>query len=242
MLVGLYSAATGMQAGERLHEVVSENLAHLGVPGYRANVVSFEVLENPNADAEGTTSPEGYGTIEEDLRTDFTPGAILNTGRTLDVAISGDGFFVLQGPQGPLYTRNGVFYVNPTGELTNGEGMPVIGDGGPISIPRDTTAGEVHIAPDGTVEVDGAQVGRIRIARFEDPDLLVRAGTSLFESGSATPEDVDPYLLQGSRELSNVSAINEMVRMIQGMRFYEAAQKALTTIDEAVSQNTDPQA
>ena len=214
----------------------------MGVPGYRANVISFQEIQNAIAEAEGTESAEGYGTINEELRTDFTPGAILNTGRTLDVALSDDAFFVVDGPDGPLYTRNGVFYVNPAGELINGEGMQVVGNNGPIAIPRDTHVGQIVIAQDGTVEVEGAEVGIIKVVRFEDPNLLVRAGTSLFEAGAATPEDVAPNILQGSRELSNVSAINEMVRMIEGMRYYEAAQKALTTIDEAISQNTDPQA
>ena len=240
MLTGLYSSATGLNASERIHEVVSENLAHVGVPGYRANRVSFHTFEG----AAGTaSSPEGYGVLEEQLATDFSPGAVAHTGRSLDVAISGEGFFVTQGPEGPMYTRNGVFFVGEEGRLVNSTGMAIEGQGGPITIPPEITPDEINFGKDGSVNARGSEFGKLRVVEFDNKQDLVRAGTTLFTApAGVTPRDKEPFVLQGSRELSNVSAVEELVRMIVGTRHYEAAQRALTALDEAIGNNTNPQA
>jgi flagellar basal body rod protein FlgG len=243
MLVGLYSAATGLNASERLHEVVAENLAHVSVPGYRANVLSFQTFESAMPASTEQPAPEGYGTLVEELTTDFSPGPVAHTGRTLDVAIGGEGFFVVQGPDGPLYTRNGVFFSSSNGRLVTADGLAVEGVGGPITLPAGTSPSEVGIGADGTVSLRGTAVGRLRIVRFEDNAALVRAGTTLFQApGGVEPETANTSVMQGSRELANVSAVNELVRMIVGLRHYEAAQTALTTLDQAVGNNTNPEA
>ncbi len=242
MLVGLYSSATALEAAERMHEVVSENLAHVGMPGYRANVISFETFETQLQGQLQNPSPEGYGTVVEKVETDFTPGPIAHTGRKLDVAIGGDGFFTIDGPDGPLYTRNGVFFANAEGLLVNDQGLPIQGSGGPIQLPPNTTEADVSIGTDGTVAVAGTSIGQLQLVRFADNSQLVRAGTTLFQApASITPEPSDATVMQGSREQANVSAVTELVRMVLAMRHYEASQRALTSLDEAVSQQTNPQ-
>jgi flagellar basal body rod protein FlgG len=242
MLNGLYSAAAGMNAFERMHEVVAENLAHIGVPGYRANVLTFHLADGTDdSSSDGLASGEN-GRLAEELTTDFTPGPLALTGRSLDVAISGEGFFVLQGPEGPLYTRNGAFFLDSTRRLVSGNNLPVEGQGGTLTFPPDTSAEEIHIGQDGSVSVRGRQIGQLRIVTFEDVGRLERAGTALFSASlGANPQDGSAIVLQGSRELSNVSAVQEMVRMIVGTRQYEAAQRVITALDESVANNTNPQ-
>ena len=125
MLVGLYSAATGLQAAERMHDVIAENLANVSVPGYRGHILAQQTFEQAMQGALDEPSPEGHGTMVVDVATDFTPGPTAHTERSLDLAIAGEGFFEVAGPDGPLYTRNGVFYLNQEGQLTNSEGMAV---------------------------------------------------------------------------------------------------------------------
>lgn len=243
MLTGLYSAATGLNASERLHEVVAENLAHVADPGYRANVVSFRSMDGRASNSAAAPSARGSGVLAEELTTDFTVGPMVHTGRTLDVAIMGDGFFVVQGPKGPLYTRNGVFFLDAAGTLVNSTGMPVQGRGGPIILPPDVSTEEISIGRDGSVTARGSQVGQLQTAVFADDKSLVRAGTTLFSApAGVSSEDTTVAVLQGSREQSNVSAVHELVRMIVGTRHYEAAQRALSALDQAISQNTKPQA
>ncbi len=243
MLVGFYSAATGMQAAERMHDVIAENLAHASVPGYRAQVLSQQTFEQAMQGAIEAPSAVGHGTMASELGTNFSPGPTAETGRSLDVAIGGDGFFEVAGPEGPLYTRNGVFYLNEDGQLITSEGMLVQGENGPISIPANVSAEQIHIAQDGSVSAKQAQFGKLRVATFGDNTQLIRRGTTLFSApaGTSTPS-TSPMILQGARELSNVSAVSEMVRMIWGTRHYEAAQKALSTMDQAIGQVTNPQA
>ena len=155
------------------------------------------------------------------------------TGNPLDLALAGDGFFVISTPDGERFTRNGHFTLTNEGVLTTADGNAVMGEGGEIRLPAGTT----NIGPDGTISVDGQTVGKLRIARFADPSALVRAGSSLFAVGTpgVEPEDMDnPALRQGMLERSNVSTIEEMVSMITTFRFYEADQRAVQMQDGAL--------
>jgi flagellar basal body rod protein FlgG len=177
------------------------------------------------------------------LTTDFTPGPTAQTGRSLDVALGGEGFFEVSGPEGPLYTRNGAFFLNAQRQLTNSDGMLIQGEGGPLAIPEDASAEAIHIAQDGTVSVNNAAVGKLKITNFANPAQLERKGNTLFAAPPGvvgTPANV--MVMQGAREMSNVSAVGEMVRMIWASRHYEAAQRALRTLDQAIGQVTDPRA
>lgn len=240
MIRGLYSAATALDAGSQNQEVIAHNLAHANVPGYRRRGLAFETFDRALAQASPKFADAGLGTRVADAYSGFEPGTIAFTGDPFDLAIEGDGFFVLQGPNGPLYTRNGTFTLNAQGGLQSRDGRPVLGTGGPITVP--TTTAAINVLPDGTIQANGASVGRLQLARFPNPSVLVPVGTTLFESPDAVPTEAGAGTVrQGYREGSNVQVVNELVTMIMTMRHHEAAQRALRAISEAVQQNTRPQ-
>jgi flagellar basal-body rod protein FlgF len=239
MLTGIYSAASALRAAELNQDVVATNLAHMNVPGFRKSMLvvkSFEEELNASPD-----SP-GYGQTVESLTIDFTPGPMQQTGRTLDLAMDGDGFFVVQGEQEPLYTRNGSFQVGPDGSLQTAGGLPVLGERGPLVLPPDVSSEQVQIGRDGTVTAGATQVGKLRLVQVADKSLLTQVGTTLFSAGQAsvTPS-ADLRVLQGVREQSNVTPVSELIEMMVAMRYHEAAQRTLKKIDDTVQQQTNPQ-
>jgi flagellar basal body rod protein FlgG len=238
MLRGLYNLAGAMETASRNQEIVSENLVHATTPGYRRQGLLFELNgTTPGADAQSappalrSTSAFGY----------FDPGSLTQTGNPLDVAVSGDAYFVVNGPNGPLYTRNGSFQLGANGEIQTRSGQyRVLGQGGALTIPPGTN--DIVVASDGTITANGAEIGRLRLARIDDPSSMRRVGTTLFEADNAqTPPADSVHVEQGYREGSNVQPVQEMVAMVMGMRYYEAAQKVMQTMSDALAQNTKPQ-
>ena len=241
MLSGIYSAATALTASERNQEVVAHNLAHMNVPGFRRSVLSFETFDSK---LQQTTAeaPQGHGSFVAMQMTDHTSGPIVETSRPLDVAISGDGFFVIEGDDGPLYTRNGVFHIDAeSGNLVTSDGRNVSGDGGPIGVPGNATPGQITISSSGELLLAGEPFGQLELVQFEDVGVLIPEGTTLFSApNDAVFAQGDVVVRQGAREQSNVSPVNELVQMIVAMRYHEAAQKALRSIDDAIHQQTNP--
>ncbi len=241
MLQGYYSAASAMSAALRNQDILAENLANFPVPGYRRQLMSFEEFVSPTA---AMTAPVGtqplHGTEVARNSSLFAAGPYQKTGNPLECAIQGDGFFVLEGPNGPLYTRNGQFQLDSNGQLLSSSGYPVTGSNGSLRIPN--TAAQIVIAQDGTVMADEVQVGQLRLASFADPSRLQRVGTTLFTApDDATPQTSAAFVRQGYREGSNVQVVSEMVQMIAGMRQYEAAAKALRSLSDAMQQRTSAQ-
>jgi flagellar basal body rod protein FlgG len=233
MLQGLYSAASGMNANLANQEILAHNLTHATVPGYRRRALTFESVEGSpdqeNARLVGARVGQEY--------TGFDPGDYAYTGNPLECAIRGDGFFVLQGPDGPLYTRNGIFQLDTRGRLVTGSGLAVAGN---ITIPPNTA--RISIGEDGTVSADGQSVGQLRLASFADPEQLQRVGTTLFEA----PPDVTAgraagKVIQGYREGANVQLVSELVAMMIRMRTYDAAAQALRSIEGSIQQRTQAQ-
>ncbi|MCA9061454.1 MAG: flagellar hook basal-body protein [Planctomycetaceae bacterium] len=251
MISGLYSAATGMDAAANRHEVAAENLANIQAPGFRRRVMTQTTFEAElrNRMVQNRQGQSIYvgrdllhspysamlGTTVDDIQYDFAPGNYQMTNRPLDIAIHGDGFFTVQGPQGPLYTRSGAFHVNENGELITVDRLPVIGTNGPIILPADASTEGVRVLRDGRLMANGVEFGQLQIARFDQPQQLTAVGASLFAAPpNMPPEPSEAEIQGGSLELANTSAIGELTAIIQGTRQYEAAQKALTTIGDAV--------
>jgi flagellar basal body rod protein FlgG len=238
MITGLYSAGTAMEAAARQHEIISQNLAHLQMPGYRRMILRNSTFEAAFADhLQSTSGQQVAGTNAHDVLFDFSQGTLEQTEHPLDVALQGDGFFVVQGPQGPLYTRNGTFRLDEEGRLVTADNLPV-NAATEIQIPPDTSFATIQIGSDGTVFANGAQVGQLEIVRFENPQLLSPAGVTLF----AAPKDVKPVassatVLQGMRERSNASPVLELVNLIDVMRRQEAAQRSMNMLNDAVEQH-----
>lgn len=240
MLSGVYSAAAALRTAEFQQDVIATNLAHMNVPGFRRSVVSIATFAEQLA-AQEAQEP-GHGNTIESLDTDFTEGPMVQTGRKLDVAIGGDGFFVVQGKSGPLYTRSGTLQVGEGGNLVGTHGMPVLGDGGPLSIPSDISPSQINIATDGTITAGETQVGKLQLVRFENNARLKPVGTTLFSAEDATVQvDAEVSVIQGVREQSNVQPVDELVSMILASRYHEAAQRTLKSIDQTIQQQTDPQ-
>lgn len=239
MISGLYSAATAMDAATRRHEMASENLANVQMPGHRRQVMSqttFDSLMPPlSGSADGVYTSKLLGTATNPVAYDFTQGHFDETRRSLDLALSGEGFMTVKGPDGPLYTRNGSLHVNNDRQLTTIDNLPVMGVAGPIVLPADATTESVEISRDGRLYSNGQEFGQLALVQFADNSVLAPAGASLFAAtGNAIPQPAAVEVLQGHLELSNTSSIDEMLNLISASRHQEAAQKALNTIAESI--------
>jgi len=247
MINGIYSGATALQNYSRQQEVVSSNLAHLNTPGYRRQFLTFE--ENV-AEVDGVVGSYPGSSIRA-VSTDFEAGPKKLTDRKLDVSLAGDGFFVYQGAEAELYSRNGVLFRNPQGQLVNGDGLPVLGQGNqPIVIPPDVSDFDLYIDPSGTISKGGTTaeggivIGQLNVVQFDNNQLLNTGGELDFNSqiyfklGEATlaPAE-DASVLQGYRELSNAHPVTELISLIVGSRGVESAQRAIRAISDAVKEN-----
>jgi flagellar basal-body rod protein FlgF len=242
MLRGLYTVAGAMETAARNHELISENLVHATTPGYRRQGLVFEVAPSSgDADLPGATAVPSRAGRTPNSFVYLESGSLQKTDNPLDVALAGNAFFTVQGPNGPLYTRNGSFQLSATGELqTRGGGYPVLGGGSALNLPADTSS--IKITGDGTVLANGAAVGQLQLASFANSASLRRVGPTLFDgTDPQTPPLGSVQVEQGFRESSNVQPVQEMVSMMLGMRYYEAAEKAMQAMSDAVAQNTRPQ-
>lgn len=240
----IYPVLSGALAQEKRLEVITNNLANVTTSGFKKDVAVFEGLTPLLTDAAGTDvqpvshllgSDSTFGRLKK-VSTDFSAGAIQMTGEPLDLAVQGEGFFAVQSPEGVRYTRNGHFTLDAEGQIVTSSGFPVLGSGGPITLPP----GTVSIDSNGRVSVRGLEAGAIvteievlPVYTVSNPDQLRKVGGSLFEviSGTAVPL-LEGRVLQGALEGSNVNPVEEMVAMIEVMRLYEAAQKAIQTADD----------
>lgn len=206
---------------ERKLEAISNHLANATTTGFKADILSFD------------------DTLAIRMTTDFSPGEIRQTGNDLDVALSAEGFFKIQTPNGIRYTRNGTFTLDRENQLVTQNGDPVLGESGPILI--EGTGGRVnniHISDRGEIRVDNQLAGRLAVVEFEATEKLKKKGESLFVyDGPATDEKaVDALQIQqGALESSNVVTVIEMTKMVETMRRYEACMKMLQSVDETDS-------
>lgn len=230
MIRGLYSAAGGMLATSHQQDAAAQNLAHASKPGYRREMLRFEASGN----AEDFVGPS------VSVHADQTPGGFEPTGNRLDVAISGPGMFVIDGPGGSMYSRCGVFQLNSEGQLVTPEGLTVQGLAGSITLP--TNAKSIEISDDGSVLADNLKVDELRLVEFADPSQLQRVSSTGFAApkGVAPTNVEQPHLRQGVREMSNTTAVQEMVQMTTGLRQFEATQRALRAIGDAIGLTTRP--
>jgi len=243
MISGLYSAATALDAAETRHRIASENLAHVHQPGYRRRIIGQTTFKNElskTQDPSGYSKTLGTSVTESDIHVDHSSGVLDQSQRPLDVAIQGEGFFAVDGPEGPLFTRNGRFHVSAEGTLITIDGLPVRGKHGSIIIPIEGGTGGLQIDQGGRVIVNGQEVGQLELTRFEEPQELLTAGASLFaDPGTAGAQEAQVQVLQGYVERSNVTPIDELVSIMLSSRQYEAARKALTSIDETIQKRID---
>jgi flagellar basal-body rod protein FlgG len=228
VLKGIYSSVAGMQAAEARQQVLASNLANANTPGYKSNDVTTQSFESLFATL-FDTSQTGTGALSAGDRLDLSQGTLEQTGGRLDVALDGDGFFVLNGPNGPLYTRAGRLSLDASGVLRSPDGFAIAGANG-----QQITAlgSDVRIQNDGTVLSDGTPAGRIQVVSL-DQNSLVRAGTSTFTS-TAAPTASQAKVVSGALEGSNVDPTAAMTAMTLLLRAFEAGRQAVQLQNETL--------
>ncbi len=255
MIRSLFTAATGMVAQQLNLDVVANNIANVNTSGFKKNKADFQdlmyqIIEEPGTAANQTgTSPAGIqvglGVRPASVGKIHSQGDFESTNNPLDMAIEGDGFFQVTLPTGEtMYTRNGAFKLDATGNLVNSDGYPMAPA---ITIPQDAVS--ITVTADGFVNVkqpgqtQTSQIGQIQIARFANPAGLKARGRNLLEQtdSSGAPTLANPglngvgTLAQGFLESSNVSVVEEIVQMVSGQRAYEANSKVIQTADQLLS-------
>lgn len=252
MIKAMRTAATGMVAQQMNVDNIANNLANVNTTGFKRSKIEFQDVLYQNlrkagtASAIGTEVPTGlsigYGVRPASSTRQYTTGDLQLTGNALDMAISGDGFFQVQQPDGTTaYTRDGTFKLSADGRIVTSDGFYLLPE---VTIPEDTTS--VSIGVDGTIEVmqfgqqESTEVGQIELARFINPAGLLAIGRNLFvpTSASGNPLTDTPgqnglgTIDQGYLEMSNVTVVDEMVNMIVAQRAYEMNSKAIQTADD----------
>jgi flagellar basal-body rod protein FlgG len=234
---GIYTAVSGAVAMEARLDMIANNLANLSTTGYKKDRINYEkfarILDT------SFLYPGQFRTIPVDVVTkattvDLSPGPCKRTGNSLDVAIMGNGFFVVNTPDGLRYTRGGDFHLSPEGLLVNAQGFPVQGEGGDISL----DAGHVVIDARGNVSLNDSGIDKLQVVDIP-PESITRQGNSLFgvKPGFA-PEPVEsPDIAQGHLESANVEPVKEMVLMIETQRAYDAYQRVIKTQNDAYSKS-----
>lgn len=239
MLLGLYSAASGLEVASEQLDVTANNLAFSSMPGYRQRGLVIESFDRVLGREAGTLG-DIVGAKTAQAYSDFRMGPIQETGNPYDLALAEpDRFFVLTGPDGPLYTRNGTFFRAADGRMVSQAGFPLQGENGPINVPDGTI--KFTISSDGSVTTDGQPAGRVRVVRFANPGQLTAEGPTLYAAPQGAGLQAAPgRVIQAHKEGSNVEPADSMVRMIIGTRYYDAAQRALRSISEAIQLDTRP--
>ena len=248
---GVYIAASGMITEERRTSVIANNLANANTTGYkrdRAIDAEFEPMLirrieddvpikvtdfkgfslDRRPPAVGTL---GLGSYTAEVATDHTQGNLMTTGNPLDVAIEGEGYFMIDTPDGVRYTRNGNFYRSAAGDLVTSQGQLVLSQQGrPINIPNGVV--DIVVTPEGGIYAGGAQLGTLGFVQFDNRRAVLKQGDSLYYAQEgADPQPATGTIQQGVLERSNANVVNEMVELINNHRIYEANAKAVTTQD-----------
>jgi flagellar basal-body rod protein FlgF len=230
----LYISMTGAKETLRAQTVNNHNLANASTTGFRADLSAFQ----SRAVAGSGHASRAYAT-NATVGWDSSQGALMSTGRDLDVGIQGPGWIAVQGADGrEAYTRAGDLRVEPSGLLLNGAGQTVMGEGGPISVPPNTS---LMIAADGTISIvpvgqgpeTTSQVGRIKLVN-PPAESLVRGDDGLFRTvdGTDAAPDANVRVASGVLETSNVNIADAMVNMIELSRHFDLQVKAMRTAEE----------
>lgn len=234
----IYTAVSGMNASLNRERVISSNMANAQTVGFKAEILQATptTLEGPQLEVRAMTNTEVSGAS-------MKGGEVTQTGNPMDIALQGDAMLAVQGPDGAeSYTRRGDLSVGVTGLLENGDGMPVLGDNGPISVPPGAKA---TIAPDGGVLVADPATPDQPPQRIDRLKLVSITGTKISKNlsgqfrvagGGVLPVDENAKVIPGALEKSNVNASEVLVEMISAQRLFDMRTKLVQTasqLDEA---------
>ena len=237
MLRGLYTAATGMVVQEMRQETISNNLNNANTPGYKRDepllksfpeTLLWQIGNGQKQLIGGLPS----GSMVDQVVTEHDPGIVERTGRPLDMALEGDGYFSLETPNGIRYSRNGHFQRTKDGYLVNEMGFYALGSSGRIKLSSE----DITVDEYGKISIDGQMVAELDIRSFDNPETLLKEGNALFKASDNTRETTDASInvLQKSLEKSNVNLVKEMVNMMNVVRTYESNQKVIQAYDRVM--------
>ncbi|MCK4358424.1 MAG: flagellar basal-body rod protein FlgG [Candidatus Cloacimonetes bacterium] len=254
MFRSLQSASSGLKAQELIIDTISNNLANVNTHGFKKSSINFQdlmyqSLKNISVEETGDAVPVGleigYGTKPVNTVKDFSQGTLIATKKPLDCAINGTGFFRVLKPNGKIvYSRDGAFQISSNGNLVTANGYIVMPD---IIFPQD--AENISISKDGIVTITypndptPEELGQIELSRFVNTAGLRSIGDNLYEATPSSGNEIIGYstdegfgeIVQGYLEGSNVSIVEEMMKMIVAQRAYEILSKAVKTSEEMMS-------
>lgn len=230
----LYISMTGAKRSLAEQSVYSNNLANVNTPGFREDIYQAESLY-----FNGGELPSQTFTTSKESAINLKPGPMMSTGRHMDVAIQGKGWFVVQNDNGERgLSRVGDFMVNQAGLLTTGAGKLVMGGGGPISIPPHESLqigedGSITIVPQGEPPTSATVLDRIMLVKPEPKSLVKGSDGLVYSKGSSDFEpDASVRVVSRMLEGSNVNAVDQMVSMITASRDFETQLKLMKSVDE----------
>ena len=257
MIEGLYIAASGGTKQFKKLNILSNNIANINTQGYKRDMLVYEERKSPlqQISLNGPNTKNLSSLLESDPTvsyvqvtrslTDFSQGSLIKTDNPLDVAIEGNGFFVVDTPQGNRYTRNGNFHLDGLGQLVDQKGNTLLTRSEePILIPFGVK--QITIDEDGLIsgdsELDQVSFGQLKIVKFNNTQALTKEGEGFYKLSDSSVKEIlvnDAKVLQGFTETSNSNAIHEMTQMIETVRQLEAYQKIIQSIDEADDQSVN---
>lgn len=263
MIRSLYSGTSGLKNHQTRMDVIANNIANVNTTGFKSGRVNFaEIISQDyrgNSISQvgvNTNNPAqiGLGISISSIDNIFTPGGLQTTGRTLDLALTGDGFFMIAGSdyedtEQVYYTRDGAFYVDNEGYLVNSAGLYVLNTDGEkiqlVSDPSTDNIQSIKVNTDGSIYVNAEPIEQqIGVAIFNNPEALAKAGGNLYKSPDV--ENVIPvenptgFVIQsGVLEMSNVDLANDFSNLIITQRGYQANAKIVTTSDQMLGELID---
>jgi flagellar basal-body rod protein FlgF len=221
------AAASGIRSRMQSLDLLANNLANSATSGFKQDQEFYGLYTSADATASEGGSLSTLPVIQRQW-TDFSAGNIQPTGNPMDVALNGNGFFVVNGPSGPLYTRNGNLQVLPSGQLATANGYALsTSTGGTISVAANKP---IEISKDGTVTQGGQSVGQIQVVNFKSMDSLTKLGSECFQNSdpkNAPAAAANVEVQQGKLEGSNVPVAESAMRLVGMMRQFEMLQKAV---------------
>lgn len=246
MIRSFYIAGTAMATHVDRMDVLTNNLTNVDTTGYKKDKIisrSFSDvlmarLNDPYVlSVSKNIGPQNNGIHIDEIVTDFSQSGFDETARLSDFALEGTGFFVVETPDGPKYTRDGSFFVNDDGDLVNSDGYYVSGVNGHIRV----GAGDFSVNAQGEVSVDGQVVNQFRLATFDDLTGLRKSGDNLYINYTNQPvrTPANIQVKQGFLETSNVDTAEEIVRMMELTRSFSYNQRVLSMVDQSLEKTVN---
>jgi len=239
MVRGFYMLGSGILTQSRILNTISNNVANVETNGFKKSRVTSKAFGNMLIERiDQQQTPIGTASLmnaADEAVTNYSEGAIDQTGRKLDFAINGDGFFAVQGETGTVYTRNGSFNLDSDGYLVlEGQGRVLDGSGNPIRLGTD----DISADGQGNLAIDGNNVGQLAVYRFPDNAALKTVGEGMFQGDSAV-QTTNANVLWKSLERSNVNMTEELTNALSSQRGLQSCSQAMKMYDTVLDQAVD---